>query len=81
MGKKAQNRQTPPTISAPQEVKHDREQRRIQVRRHGGDYDRGLGTLNRLCIGWILHGHLPEPCPMIGDKAEWPLRCDALYEG
>jgi hypothetical protein len=36
VGKKAQNRKTPPTISAPQEVQHNREQRCIQPRRHGG---------------------------------------------
>ena len=42
-GKKVQDRQTPPTISAPQDVKHDREQRRIHARRYGGDYDREVG--------------------------------------
>lgn len=39
-GKTAQNRQTPPPISAPQKVKHDREQRHIQACRHGVSPDR-----------------------------------------
>ena len=40
VGKKAQNRKTPPNDLCPQEVKHNREQRRIQPRRHGGSLNR-----------------------------------------
>jgi hypothetical protein len=64
-GQKAQNRQTPPPISAPQEVKHNFEQRRIQALHYRGSLDSCRGILNRLCIGLSLHGDLPEPCSVM----------------
>jgi hypothetical protein len=76
----AQNRQPPPPIAALQEVKHDREQRRLQACRHRGAYDRGRGTLNHWWSGWMLHRHLPEPCSMLGHPARWPRPCDAPAE-